>query len=685
MKANAKKYYSGCALCYHSCGIEIDVADGKIVNVQGQKSHPLNKGYLCPKGRATIEHIYHPSRLRHPLKKDGSGFRQISWEQALDEISGELNDLKDKNGPQALAFFCGSVGVENFEMVALTHRFKAAFGSPNYFSVESICYRMRIRCRQMTFGKYPVEELDSNLYVLWGHNPNESDFPLRMAITENLRKGARLVVIDPKRIQLADKAEMYLRIRPGTDGALALAMIHVIISENLRDQDYIDKWTTGFDKLVPHVQPYTPEWAENITGIAADNIRKLARIFATTPGAAIYQGTCTQDQQANGTQTDRALAILQTIVGGINVPGGWVLSPRLRIKNIGLPMEGQPLGTEKYPMFYELWGRKSPYGIVSMVPESIPDKLKAFVVLGGNPLVTMPDSNAFREAFKRLSLLVVYEQFMTETSAMADYILPATSHLEGWSLAYNYNVCHCLPYLMIREQAIEPVGECRSVLDFYKGLADRMNLSEAFPWPSEKELVKDLLQPCELSFDHLNSQKPEGDFYQEKVYETTADMWRTPTGKIEIYSQALADAGFDPLPTYLEPEKSPQGSRWEELGQKFPLILSTGQRDLFYTASQMHHIDWLHKKRPSAVAEMGPRTAARFNIANDQEIFVETDRGQARMRAKVDDRISEGVVLVPHGWQGEGNCNLLTDCRCREPIMGYPTWKSQLCSVRPAA
>ncbi|MDL2274605.1 molybdopterin-dependent oxidoreductase [Desulfosarcina sp. OttesenSCG-928-G10] len=686
---NAKKTYSGCVLCYHSCGVEVDVADGKVVGVQGQASHPLNKGYLCPKGRATIEHIYHPSRLRHPLKKDGTGFKEISWDQALDEIGDQLKTIKSKYGPEALGFFCGSVGVENFEMVALTHRFRAAYGSPNYFSVESICYRMRIRCRQMTFGKYPVEELNSNLYVLWGHNPNESDFPLRLAITQNLRKGAKLVVIDPKRIKLADKAEMYLKIRPGTDGALALAMIHVIITEGLQDQDFIDKWTIGFDKLVPHIQPYTPEWAEKITWVPADDIRKLARMFATTKGAAIYQGTCTQDQQANGTQTNRAISILQTIVGGINVPGGWVLSPRLALKNIFLPTASDeaPLGTDKYPLFYKLWGRTSPYGIVSMVPENIPDKLKGFLVLGGNPIVTMPDTNAFREAFKRLPLLVVYEQFMTDTAALAHYILPATSHLEGWSIAYNYNVCHCLPYLMIREQAIEPVGESRSVLDLYKGLCDRLNMSEVFPWPDEKELVKDLLQPCELNFEHLSQKKPEGDFYQEKEYETTSDMWRTPSGKIEIYCEALAEVGFDPLPTYLEPEKSPQGKKWAELGKKYPLILSTGQRDLFYTASQMHHIDDLHRRRPSAIAEMSSQTAKTYGITHGEEVYVETDRGQARMRAWVDDRVADGVVLVPHGWQGDGNCNQLTDCReeSREPIMGYPTWKSQLCAVRPVA
>ncbi|MFH0729346.1 MAG: molybdopterin-dependent oxidoreductase [Pseudomonadota bacterium] len=684
MSPETKKVYSGCTLCYHSCGKEVTVYDGKIVDVTGQKSHPLNKGFLCPKGRATAEHIYHPSRLMHPLKKDGTGFKQIAWDQALDEIAGKLRSLKDKYGPSVLGFFCGSVGVENFEMVALTQRFKAAIGSANYFSVESICYRMRIRCRQITFGSYPVEELNSNLYVLWGHNPAESDFPLAMAIKENRLKGAKVIVIDPKRIAIADHAEMYLKIRPGTDGALAMALMHVIITEKLYDADFINQWTIGFDQLVPHVQPYTPEWAEKVTWIPAEDIRKLARVFATTKGAAIYQGTCTQDQQANGTQTNRAIAVLQTIVGGINVPGGWVLSPRLKMKNIGLPVDARPLGTDKYPLFYELWGRTSPYGIVSMVPESIPDKLKAFMVLGGNPIVTMPDSNAFREAFKKLEMLVVYEQFHTDTTKLAHYVLPATSHLEGWSLAYNYNVCHCLPYIMVRAQAIEPLGECRGVLDVYKGLAERLDLQDKFPWEDEQALVKDILQPCELDFDYLTTKKPEGDYYQEKRYGSQKGDFRTPSGKIEIFSQAIADVGFDALPTYLEPDKTPQGSLWAKLGEKYPLILSTGQRVLTNTASQMHHIPWLKNNEPFPKAELGPETAARYGITHGQSVWVETDRGRAKMWASVDDRIAEGVVLVPHGGSGDENANLLTDCQNREPIMGYPTWKSALCNIQPA-
>ncbi len=517
----AKEVYTDCTLCYHSCGTVVTVEEGRAVKVEGLKSHPLNKGELCPKGEAALSHIYSPERLKHPLKRVNGRFEQISWNQALDEIADKLSQLKAAYGPQVLGVFSGSIGVENLEMAGLTQRFKAAFGSPNFFSVESVCYRMRIRTRQITFGKYPTEELDSKLYILWGHNPDASDFPLKLAMERNLAQGSKLVVVDPRRIPLADKAEMYLRIRPGTDGAMALAMIHVIINENLYDKAFVEAYTLGFDKLVDHIQKYTPEWAEKITWVTAEQIRGLARLFANTKGAGIYQGTCTQDQTANGTQSSRAFSVLQTITGNINVPGGWVISPRLAFGNVGLKVEGEPLGADQFPLFFEVWGRKSPYGVVTVVPESIPDKLKAFYVVGGNPLMSMPDSNAFTEAFKKLELLVVHDMVMTETAQIAHYVLPACSHLEKWGVAYTYNVCHCLPYLMLRKKCIEPLHESRSEWWVYTELAKRLGLEALFPWKSEEDLVRFELEPSGLPFEYLLNEKPEGGFYQNKVYEMT--------------------------------------------------------------------------------------------------------------------------------------------------------------------
>src|SRR4030067_3680190 len=227
-----------CTICYHSCGMNVLVEDGRIKKVAGLKDHPLNKGQLCPKGEGAIEWVYHPDRLKHPMKRVGDRWERIPWDTALDEIADKLRKLKAEFGPEVLSIFSGSIGVENLEMMELAQRFKGAFGSPNFISVEGICYRMRIRARQMDCGKYPVEEMNTKLYLLWGHNPDQSDFPLLQAIQENLAKGSQLVVIDTKKISLAKKAEMYLSIRPGTDGALALALIHVIIKENLYDRDF---------------------------------------------------------------------------------------------------------------------------------------------------------------------------------------------------------------------------------------------------------------------------------------------------------------------------------------------------------------------------------------------------------------------------------------------------------------
>ncbi len=682
--AEKRKVLTDCTLCYHSCGAEVTVEDGKATKIRGLASHPVNKGRLCPKGANALEVIYSPDRLKQPLKRINGSFEEISWDQALDEIAEKLLKLKEAYGPQVWGFFCGSIGVENLEMSTLVHLLRSGFGSPNFFSVESICYRMRIRTRQMTFGRYPTEEPDSNLYILWGHNPDQSDFPLKFFLAKNLKKGAKLVVIDPKRIPLADRADMYLRIRPGTDGALALAMMNVIIEEDLYDRDFVEKHTRGFDKLVPHVRKHTPQWAEEITWIAADDIRKLARLFAGTKGAGIFQGTCTQDQTANGTQNSRAFSVLQAITGNINVPGGWVTSPAPRFGNPGFSLGGgDPLGSDRYPLFFDLWGRKAPYGVVTLVPESIPQKLKAFLVVGGNPLVSMPDSNAFREAFAKLDLLVVHDLFMTETAKAAHYVLPACSHLEKWGVAYTYNVCHCIPYLMLRKKCIEPLNESWSEWRFLTELARRMGADDKFSWKSEEQFVAFMLEPTGLSFDYLLNEKPQGDFYAEKKYSIPEGLFRTPSGKIEIYSDTLKEAGFDPLPAYLEPERGPIRGN-SIFRKKYPLILSVGNRNLYYTHSQQRGVSKLKAICPEGLTEMGPETANKFGIEDGDTILVESNRGRVKMKARVDERVAEGVVLVPHGWGGDANGNLLTDVNCREPIMGYPDQKSLQCSIRKA-
>jgi anaerobic selenocysteine-containing dehydrogenase len=682
---NAKWVATDCTICYHSCGTEVLVEEGRIKKIRGLKNHPLNKGRLCPKGARAIEMVYHPDRLKYPLKKVDGQWKRITWDIALTEIADKLQQLKEKFGPEVLSIFSGSIGVENLEMMELAQRFKGAFGSPNFISVEGICYRMRIRARQMTFGKYPVEEMNTKLYILWGHNPEQSDFPLHIALRENLAKGSKLVVIDPKRISIAKNAEMYLSIRPGTDGALALALMHVIIKENLYDKDFVEKWTYGFDRLVPHIEPYTPEWAEKITRVPAEDIKKLARLYATAEGASIFQGTNTQDQTANGTQNSRAFAILQTITGNINNPGGWVIGPRLSLTGLGIPTERIPIGADDYKLFYDFWGRKSPFGQVVCFPDSVPGVIKALIITGGNPVVSMPDSNAFREAMKKLDLLVVLDLFMTETAELAHYVLPGCTHLEKNGLAYSYNVCHGLPYLMLRKKAIEPLNESRSEFSFWKGLAEKMGMGEVFPWKTDEEVVELELKSSGLTYKELKEEKVSGAHYMEKKYGMDgyeAKGFSTPSKKIEIYSETFKKAGFDPLPTFREPDQSPLGD--SQLSRKYPLILTTGARILYYTHAQHRNIQNLKERCPEPYAEIHPKTAKRYGIKDGDPIVVESNRGEIRVRALLTGDMMEEVVSIPHGWPGEANVNLLTDVHCREPIMGYPQMKSQLCLIRKA-
>ena len=300
-------------------------------------------------------------------------------------------------------------------------------------------------------------------------------------------------------------------------------------------------------------------------------------------------------------------------------------------------------------------------------------------------MVSMPDSNAFREAMKRLDLLVVLDLFMTETAELAHYVLPGCTHLEKNGLAYSYNVCHGMPYLMLRKKAIEPLYESRSEFTFWTELGRKIGFEEVFPWKTDEEVVELELKPSGLSYKELKELKVAGAYYMQKKYgmdgyETKG--FSTPSKKIEIYSETFEKAGFDPLPTYREPDQSPSGT--SDLYRKYPLILTTGARVLYYTHGQHRNIEGLKEKCPEPFAEIHPETAGKYGVKDGDSIIVESNRGSIRVKASLTEDMLEGVVSIPHGWSGDGNVNILTDVHCREPIMGYPQMKSQLCSIRKA-
>ncbi len=677
-----KKVNTVCISCVWSCGLVAYVEDGKLVKVEGMPEHPLSKGYLCPRGEALIDWVYSPDRILYPMKKENGQWKRISWDEALDLIAAKLKEVKERYGAHSLAIFCGSIGVENLEIAAFAQRFKGAYGTPNLLSVESNCYRSRIIAHQLTFGTFLLEEPDgANCVVLWATNPDESRPHLGNLLRASA--GKKVIVINPKRIPLAELGVHY-PIKPGSDCFLALSMINVIVEEGLYDKEVVENHTVGFDKLKEHVKPYTPERVEGITGLSAQQIRELARTFASTKPACIIPGTCF-DQRVDGLQTMRAFAILQTITGNVDVPGGWASVAFPRLGDLRLPVEEKPLGAEQHPIFYSFWGRTSPYGQAMYLPKAIleekPYPVKALIVTAGNPALSMPESSTWKKAFEKLDLLVVMDMFMTETAKYAHIVLPACSFLERPGLGYVYAVTSGLPYIMLRRQVIDPVGEAWPDWKFWSELGRKMGYGEAFPWKTDKEVIDYFLEPMGLSYEKLD-QYPHGTFYAQKTYDMVKKQKvRTPSGKIELYSQTLADHGYAPLPEPVDPEKVLFSN--PEEAQAYPLWLSTGTRIVYYTHTQFRNLPSLRKRYPEPVAEVNPETAKAYGLSDGDLAIVETPKGQLKIKVKATPELSPGVVLISHGWE-EANVNLLTGLDPKDPVTGYPHLKALRCRIKKA-
>jgi len=671
-----------CIACVWSCGMKAYVEDGRLVKVEGMAEHPLSQGLLCPRAEALVDWVYSPDRLKYPMKKVDGSWKRISWDEALDTIAEELQRIKDRYGPHALAIFCGSIGVENNELAAFARRFRGAYGTPNFLSVESVCYRSRILAHQLTFGTFLLEEPENaECVILWGHDPDNSRPPLAAQLRR--MKPKQLFVINPRRIGLS-RLGTYIPIAPGTDCALALAMINVIVQEGLYDIEFVNKYTLGFSLLKEHVKQFSPEEVERRTGIKASDIRKLARTFATVKPACIIQGTCCLDQRIDGLQTTRALAILQTITGNVDVRGGWVSVPFPRLGGLHIKVKEDPIGAVEHPLFYRLWGRQAPYGqamyFADAVLEEKPHPIKALIVSGGNPALSMPDSKKIRQAMKKLDFMVVMDMFMTETGKLADIILPACSFLEREGIGYVYAVTSGLPYLVLRKKVIEPIGESWPDWKFWCELGRRMGYGDLFPWKSEDEIINHWLKPMGLSRKQLTEEYPQGLFYAQKTYDMVQKgKIRTPSGKIEIYSETLANHGYDPLPVPVMPNQNLFAN--QEQANEYPLCLITGVRILEYTHTQFRNVPILRQVMPEPVAEIHPDTAKEYGVSDDDLIIVETINGEIKIKAKITEDLMPNVVSIPHGWK-EANVNVLTGLKPLDPVTGYPQLKALFCRIR---
>jgi len=668
---------AGCNMCLIRCGVDVYVEKGKVVKVTGMQEHPRNT--LCVKAHAIAELVHSSERLTEPLKKVDGEFKEISWDEAFGFITDKLTDIKQKYGAQAVNIHVGNPFIAT-QTEKIIRRFSDLYGTPNYSTGGSFCFLARALGHSLTCGIhiFPHYSADTRCMVVWGNNPNESA-PLQAdAIWAMKKRGAKLVVIDPRVTPLAKEADIHAQIRPGTDCALALGLLNVIIAEELYDKAFVDQWTVGFDKLREHVKKYSPQVVEKITWVPAETIKNMSRMYATNRPASISLGI-SMDHCTNGIQAIRAITTLIAITGNLDVPGGDIYNPALWQSSIRVKGRIPDLATSvgaNYPLYtkYAIETTASP--LTDAILTEKPYPTKALLIAGCNPVVTWPNTNKVKQAFEKLDFILVVDIFMTDTAKMADVVLPGTTFLERQDLRHYRQAG--LPLAVRTNSVIEPVGNSMEDWKIWAELGRRMGYEEYFPWKDSDELLEYLLKPSGITLEQAK-ENPGGVYYAPKEFQKyLKDGFNTPSKKVEIFSQTMQDYGYDPIPTYYEPAESPISS--PDLTDKYPLILITGARTAAYLHSEYRNLPSLRRLVPEPLIEISPQTASSLGIADGDWVRVESLRGDIKLKAKLTEAIHPKVVSAQHGWS-EANINYLTDDENRDPVSGYPGFRSVLCRV----
>jgi anaerobic selenocysteine-containing dehydrogenase len=702
-----------CQGSHCECGLLVHLENGKITRIEGDPNHPMNKGYACVKGQSYHEFVYHPDRLKYPMKRVGGRgegkWQRISWDQALDEIAEKLTEVKEKYGSESIAAIHGTGPRPTvYSTTLLAH----SLGSPNIASTDwHVCVVPSHVAENCTYGKSVMMDVgtdyeNANCIVVWGGNPIVSHPPRGMQVAEAKRKrNVKLIDVDPHRTLHASQADLWLQIRPGTDAALALGMINVIIGEELYDKGFVEKWCYGFDKLKEHVSQFTPEKAAEITWIPADKIREAARAYATIKPAVLHHRNAIE-HSVNSTQTCRALAIMVALTGNLDVKGGNIFCemPKGYISDGALygqvrdfrpddQISRKRIGFNTYPLISGIEALRSPFVNALLLMDSIltdePYPVKALFCAGGNPVTCMQNSKKIWKALNRLELFVVIDFFMNPNGQLADYVLPAAMWPErddGCNGLY-------MNYIASRQKVIEPLYECWHDMKICIELVKRISWANRkfVPWNSLEEFNDWRVKGLGITFQEFKDKGYLMEPMKYKKYEH--EGFETPTGKVELYSTIFEKHGYDPLPTYVEPPQSPIST--PELFKEYPFILITGSRYINYFGSEGRQIPSLRKLTPDPEVGIHPEAASRLRINKGDWVWIETPQTKGervKFRADLTNSIHPMVIDAKQGWffperptanYGcfESNINVVTSDEPREKICGSVPDRVLLCKI----
>ncbi len=668
-EATAKTVHGACYHdCPDTCSWKVTVDKGKVTKFEASTDNPYTAGKLCNKMDDFPNNVtFHPDRLLYPLKRVGAKgkgeFEQISWEQALKEVAEKLKGVIEEKGSQAVLpyNFAGTQG--KIQGNAISNRFFARLGAT--ILERTICGETAsegvLAANGKTTGVLPEDIIHSRYIICWGTNTVYTNQHLWPLIESARQKGAKLVVIDPLQSETARRADWHVQPMPGTDTALALAMMHVILTENLHDQEYVAMHTLGVEELRKHVVQYSPEKVATLTGLEPDLIKKLAREYAAG-SPSLIRVLIGLEHQANGGSGFRAIAMLPALTGAWKQFGGGLM-------HYTYELFGDALNWERLN-FHTTIPRQNPrtvnmiqIGRVLTDPDMQPG-IHALVVYNTNPAVIAPNQNRVIKGLEREDLLtVVLEHFMTDTARYADYVFPATSQLEHWDIHDSWGQ----PYLTLNEPAIEPLGQSRPNSEFFRGLAKEMGYQEEYLYESDEDIIRKTLDTSHeylkgVTFESLRKTGWAKLNVPEKWMPHAQGNFGTPSGKCEFYSTSQKEAGGTLLPEYIPVAYS------EEERKAYPLQLLSVKSTKYFLNSSHANVDHLRKAEGKFRLDIHAQDAQSRGIAEGDQVRVFNQNGEVLITAFLSEKVRPGVVSIPHGFwkslvEGGSSANALTTDR----------------------
>jgi anaerobic selenocysteine-containing dehydrogenase len=664
-----------CDICSFGCRMDAYVENGRLQRVAPDMDSPTSRRFLCAKGYATRQYVYHQDRVLTPLKRVGprgaGQFVPISWDEALDLVAAHLNQIKARDGADAVAFYSGYTKWYRW----LLHRLAHSFGTLNYGTESSACFQATVVANKCSSGTMHGSLLDKAGAVLaWGSNSYYSNLP-GPSLEAAKAHGAKIVLVDPKLTPASQMlADVHLRPMPGTDGALAHGFARYFIDHEFLDRDFLDRWVEGYDDYAAYVRQFDPATVEHLTGVPQADFEKAAQLLVEHGPLCVQEGNAAMIHHRNGVQNYRAVNALVAITGGyrtVSPPFSAVDPNKSKIFLEGefldetRPQNARPkIGSQRWPVWSWAIDEFQAMDLARNLTEGTPYPIRGLFAAGLNCRM-FPDNGKLFAALEQLDFFVDVDIFLTDTARYADVILPACTSLERRQLVSAGRSAYWL------EPAIAPLGESRSDADIFCQVADRLGLDDPVLRGGYEACCRHIMRELPYTLEDLQREHeialPAAPPAPLRFY--------TPSGKYELRSSVLEANGFPGLPVYTDPLEGDDPS--------LPFVMCAGGRLPGCFASRFHRVDWTREAlRPEAAVDIHPDDAARLGIGQGDRVTVWTQVGQITLAANVTYVCLPGVLHLYHGYSEADVNAILPDVH--DPISGYPPFRSFRCGVRKA-